>query len=122
MFRITLAVCTFALSACTTGAAPRKSEPVPPALVSAGFTAAECRIVKPAQADVDDGPGGNKFSHGEHGPQVECHHPGQSVITTRSVPVCHTQAGKPLPLAACCMSESGDPIPACTPQVLPPGE
>nr|DAK77257.1 MAG TPA: hypothetical protein [Caudoviricetes sp.] len=115
-------VCTFVLSSCAVGTAPRKPEPIPPELIPAGFTASDCHIAKPAEADVDEGPGGNKYSHGERGPKVECSHHSNGAVISKSTPTCHTKGGKELPLADCCMTESGELIPACTPKVQPAGE
>lgn len=121
MTRLTiLAVCTFALSACATGAAPGKQEPVPPELVPAGFSAADCRVTKPAEAITQDGPGGTKVTVGTRPPQVECQHHEQGPVTVTTTPTCHTQAGKVLPLADCCMTDAGTPIPQCTPKIQPP--
>lgn len=114
------AVCTIL---CACGAThPPKPDPVPTELVPKGFTAAECRLVRPAEAMTEDGPGGLKVTTGTRSPEVACQKEGQNVITTKSVPVCHTQAGRELPLSDCCMSESGDPLPACTPKLQPQGE
>jgi hypothetical protein len=118
LLAIATAVCTI-LSACA-ATQPPKPEPVPPELVPAGFSAAECRVVKPAEAITADGPGGTKTTMGMRSPEVSCEHANQSVVTTKSVPVCHTTGGKQLPLADCCMTESGDPIPACVPKLQPP--
>jgi len=110
------AVCTF-LSACTIQ--PPKPEPVPPELIPAGFTAAECKVVKAAEAITEDGPSATKMTMGMRSPEVSCQHRGKSVTTTTLVPSCHTKAGKPLPLSDCCMTESGSPIPACTSKLQP---
>lgn len=116
-----LAVCTFFLSAC--GAIqPPKPEPVPKELIPAGFSAADCRITKSAEAITDDGPGGSKMTTGSSSPTVECHHRGHSVVTTKSVPACHTKGGKELPLVDCCMTKNGDAIPQCAPKLQPPTE
>ena len=117
----TVAVCTV-LTACGAGPTHKPSESVPPELVPAGFTVADCKVVKPTEADVDDGPGDNKYSHGEHGPKVECSHHSEGPLIVKSTPTCHTVGGKALPLADCCMTEAGAPIPACTPKTQPPGE
>jgi hypothetical protein len=114
------AVCTIL---CACGATqPLKPERVPEELVPAGFSAADCHVVEPAQALTETGPDGRPMTVGSRQPKVECQKSGQSVVTTKSVPVCHTTGGKKLPLADCCMTESGDPIPACTPKLQPLGE
>lgn len=114
------AVCTIL---CACGASkPPKPDAVPTELVPKGFSAADCHIVKPAEAMTEEGPGGTKYTTGTRSPEVACQKPGQSVVTTKSVPVCHTKGGKELPVADCCMTESGDPIPACTPKLQPVGE
>ncbi len=119
---LALAICTV-FTACAAGATRKPSESVPHELVPPGFTAAECHVVKAAEALTDDGPGtGPKYTTGTRSPQVECQHPGNSIVTTKSVPVCHTKSGKQLPLADCCMTDSGEPIPACTLKIQPDGE
>jgi hypothetical protein len=117
MARITLAVavCTV-LAACATGTVPRKPEPIPPELIPPGFSSSDCHVVAPAQADVDDGPGGSKYSHGERSPQVACTKHGTETFVVKTVPTCHTASGKPLPLADCCEKENGDLILGCTPK------
>jgi hypothetical protein len=114
-----LAVCTV-LSACATQ--PPKPEPVPKELVPAGFSAADCRVTKPAEAITQDGPGGSKMTMGMHPPQVECQHHEQGPLTVKSAPTCHTTGGKQLPLADCCMTDAGTLIPQCTPKLQSPGE
>jgi hypothetical protein len=112
------AVCTIL---CACGATqPPKPEPVPKELIPAGFTAAECHVAKPGEAMTEEGPGGTKYTTGTRSPVLSCQHPSQSVVTTKTVPVCHTQSGKPLPLADCCVTESGDPIRGCEPKLQPP--
>jgi hypothetical protein len=101
---------------------PPKPDAVPKDLVPKGFTAADCHVVKPAEAITQQGPDGRPVSTGMRAPEVACEKPGANSIATKSTPVCHTQRGKPLPLADCCMTESGDPIPACMPKIQPPGE
>ena len=123
MVRITLAVavCTV-LTACAAGPTRKPSESVPPELVPSGFTAADCHVVKPAEAMTETGPDGRPVTTGTRSPEVACQKPGKSITTTKSVPVCHTKGGKQLPLADCCMTESGETIPACTPKIQPLGE
>ncbi len=95
---------------------------IPPELIPAGYTAADCHIVRQAQADTDNGPGGTKFSHGSIAPEVRCTRQHEGPVTLTKVGACHTQGGKELPPADCCLTPSGDPIPACTPKLQAPGE
>jgi hypothetical protein len=116
---LAVAVCTTILSACST-TQPPKPEPVPKELVPAGFSAADCKVVKPAEAITQDGPGGSKVTTGMRPPQVECTKHTEGAVTVKSTPTCHTKTGKELPLADCCMTDSGDPLPACTPKMQAP--
>jgi hypothetical protein len=117
-----VAVCTFLLSACATNPPP-KPMPVPPELVPAGFSAADCRVTDPGGPITDNsGPNGTPRNVGTRAPKVECKkHQGESVQAT-TTPTCHTQGGKPLPLSDCCMNLDGSRIQGCTPKQQPPGE
>lgn len=113
-----IVVCSL-LEACATQI-PLPAQPVPPELVPTGFTAADCWIAKPAEVETASGPGGAPVTMGGKGPEVQCQKHSQGAVQEKSVPVCHTKAGKPLPLVDCCMTYSGDHIPQCTPKVQPP--
>jgi hypothetical protein len=119
MHRITLvaAVCTI-LSACAT-TQPPKPDTVPPELVPAGYSAADCHIVKPAEAITDDT---SKVSHGEHAPHVECIKHTQGAVVQKITPTCHTVSGTALPLEACCLRDDGSAIPDCVPKSIPKGQ
>jgi len=122
MPRISLAVAVCTILAACGVTHPPKPDPVPKELISAGFSADECHIVKPAEAMTETGPDGRPVTTGTRSPEVACQKPGQSITTTKSVPVCHTKGGKELPLSDCCMTDSGEPMPACTPKIQPLGE
>jgi len=114
------AVCTI-LSACAT--TPPKPEPVPPDLVPAGFSAADCRVTDSGGPITDNGgPNGVARQVGTRAPKVECSHHSDGPMTVTSTPTCHSRAGKELPLSDCCMTAAGTPIPQCTPKIQPPGE
>jgi hypothetical protein len=121
MSRITLAVavCTI-LSACATGAAPRKPEPIPPELIPDGYTADDCHITDPGGPMTETGPDGIPRTVGTRPPKVACsqhvHIPGSETTT------CHTPGGKPLDLQDCCLNPDGSSIPNCTKKLFPPGE
>lgn len=99
------------------------AQEVPANLVPHGFTPGECRYVRQGEVTTREiSPGGLNVATGETKPQIECNHPGSTNYTLTSVPVCHSQSGKSLPLSDCCMKEDGTSIPACTPKIQPPGE
>lgn len=120
--RIVPIVAVLTLTACSTGPAPKTPEPIPPELIPAGFTAADCRITEPGGPITDIGPDGRPYDRGTRQPKVECtHHSevrvGESVVTTAS---CRASSGKDLPFSDCCMNPDGSKIPACEPKRQPP--
>jgi hypothetical protein len=104
MTRLAITAVSAILSACTS--TPPKPEPIPAEQIPKGYKAQECQIVKAAHTDTVPGLGGAPVSTGGRSSTVECHH-SQHVETTISVPVCHTQGGKELPLSDCCLNSRG---------------
>lgn len=116
-----IAVCTFVLSACASN--PQKLAPVPPELVPAGFSAADCHITDPGGPITDNnGPNGTARNVGTRAPKVACTKKEGETVNTTSAPTCHTQGGKVLPVSDCCMNPDGSKIQGCTPKLQPPGE
>ena len=122
MLRITLvaAVCTI-LSACAT-TQPPKPDAIPPELVPAGYSAADCRITEPGGAVTETGPDGRPMTVGSRQPKVECNKHTQGATVVKSTPTCKTKAGVDMPLSDCCLNDDGTTIPNCTIKSLPPGE
>ena len=112
-------ILTIAVASC---AYSPKSKPaaIPPELVPPGFTADQCWIDKEAEVTTEGGASGSKVATGGHGLQVRCKATQHLDEQSKSLPVCHTQGGKSLPLSDCCLNEDGSTIPACTPKLQPP--
>ena len=109
-----------ALVAACTGAPVRKtSEAIPPKLIPPGFTARDCHVDQVASVDTD---GSSKVATQAHGPHVSCKKHQEGATVVKRTPVCHTQSGTPLPLSDCCLTDTGDSIPGCTPKAHPATE
>jgi hypothetical protein len=106
-----LAVC--GLSAYATGAASKEPEPIPPALIPVGFTAADCHITKPGGPIIEQDADGRPRTVGKRPPKVECSKHTEGTTTETHTVTCRTQAGKDLPLSDCCLNSDGSKIPAC---------
>ena len=117
-----LAVCTFSLSIHTAATASKGPEPVPPELIPAGFTAADCRIAKPGcpitETDADGHPG----TVGKRPPKVECSKHAEGPVTTTHTVSCQPRAGKGPPLSDCCLNPEGPKIPSCGLKPQPAGD
>ena len=101
---LAVAVCTLTLSACASEATARKEQqPIPPELLPQGYDASECHIADSGGAITETGPDGRPVTVGDRKPRVECVHHTEH-ITTTTTPTCHTESGKSLDLADCCMN------------------
>ncbi len=122
MTRIALVAAVCTLTACAISTQSPKPEPIPKESIPAGFSAAECHVVKSAEAMTEESPDGTKYTTGTRSPEVSCQHHEQGPVTVTTTPTCKTKAGADLPLSDCCLNTDGSTIPACTPKIQPAGE
>jgi hypothetical protein len=114
-----LVVCACSLSVYASGAASKEPDRIPPELIPPGFTAADCRITKPGGPDTEEGSDGRQRTVGKLPPKVACtKHP----VTITHSASCHTEAGKELPPADCCLNADGSKIQNCEPKPHPADE
>lgn len=123
MTRVALvAICTCSLSILATVTVSKESEPIPPELIPAGFTAADCRITEPGGPITETDADGHPKTVGRRPPKVECSKHAEGGVTTTHTVSCHTKAGKELPLSDCCLNPDGSRIPSCELKRQPAGQ
>jgi hypothetical protein len=108
-----LAVFAFSLAIYAAGALSKEPGPIPPELIPAGFTAADCHITKPGGPIVEEDADGHPRTVGKRPPKVECSKHTEGRATETHTASCRTKAGKGLPLSDCCLNTDGSMIPAC---------
>ena len=123
MTRITLlAVCVCSLSVYAPGTASKEPDRIPPELIPPGFTAADCHITKPGGPETQEGPDGRQRTVGKRPPTVVCTKHLEGPLTITRSASCHTENGKELPPADCCLNPDGSKIPNCEPKPHPANE
>ena len=115
--RIVLIVAVLTLAACSAGPSPKRTESIPPELIAAGFTAADCHITEPGRHITQTGPDGRPYDQGTRPPKVECSLHSELRHESTQTASCRTSSGKDLPLSDCCMNPDGSKIPACEPKL-----
>ena len=114
-----LAVCAFSLAIYAMGAASKEPEPIPPELIPAGFTAADCHITKPGGPIVEEDADGHPRTVGKRPPKVGCSKNTEGRANETHTATCRTKAGEDLPLSDCYLNTDGSMIPACEPKPQP---